>query len=206
MRQIDARWPRGILCLASRECARIVPDASLGAESGELPVRSKIAASMDLVERLERRQSMEIVPCDPIPDPNTHTTFAICAASLRKSPSATSARSAFAWKPSLERNTKSRVTPGLTGNRLATLEHCCGIWSVADDDRHVAFFARDVSVCVDPELVRDQTVEEYFMSLPDGQPEPEPVPVPEREPVPEPGPEPAPEPEPVPVRACASYP
>jgi len=48
---------------------------------------------------------------------------------------------------------------------------------VADDDRHVAFFARDVSVCVDPELVRDQTVEEYFMSLPDGQPEPEPVPV-----------------------------
>ncbi len=62
-------------------------------------------------------------------------------------------------------------------------------------DRHVAFFARDVSVCVDPKLVRDQTVEEYFMSLPDGQPEPEPVPVPEREPVPEPGPEPAPEPE-----------
>ena len=61
--------------------------------------------------------------------------------------------------------------------------------------------AHDVSVCVDPELVRDQTVEEYFMSLPDGQPEPEPepVPVPEREPVPEPGPEPAPEPEPVPV-------
>jgi len=45
--------------------------------------------------------------------------------------------------------------------------------------------------------VRDQTVEEYFMSLPDGQPEPEPepVPVPEREPVPEP----APEPEPAPV-------
>ena len=40
-------------------------------------------------------------------------------------------------------------------------------------------------------------VEEYFMSLPDGQPEP--VPVPKREPVPEPGPEPAPEPEPVPV-------
>ena len=34
--------------------------------------------------------------------------------------------------------------------------------------------ARDVFVCVDPELVRDQTVEEYFMSLPDGQPEPEP--------------------------------
>jgi hypothetical protein len=58
--------------------------------------------------------------------------------------------------------------------------------------------ARDVSVCVDPELVRDQTVEEYFMSLPDGQPEPEPEPVPEREPVPEPGPEPAPEPEPTP--------
>jgi hypothetical protein len=45
--------------------------------------------------------------------------------------------------------------------------------------------ARDVSVC-DPELVRDQTVEEYFMSLPDGQPEPEPVP--EREPEPEPEP------------------
>jgi hypothetical protein len=65
----------------------------------------------------------------------------------------------------------------------------------------VAFFARDVSVCVDPELVRDQTVEEYSMTLPDGQPEPEPEPepepvlVPEREPVPEPGPEP----EPVPV-------
>jgi len=67
----------------------------------------------------------------------------------------------------------------------------------------VAFFVRDVSVCVDPELVRDQTVEEYFMSLPDGQPEPEPVPVPEREPVPEPGPEPAPEPVPVPVAVLA---
>jgi hypothetical protein len=37
-----------------------------------------------------------------------------------------------------------------------------------------------------PKLVRDQTVEEYFMSLPDGQPDPEPVPVPEREPVPAP--------------------
>jgi len=53
----------------------------------------------------------------------------------------------------------------------------------------------------------DQTVEEYFMSLPDGQPEsePAPVPVPEREPVPEPGPEPAPEPElePVPVAVLA---
>ena len=36
--------------------------------------------------------------------------------------------------------------------------------------------------------MRDQTVEEYFMSLPDGQPDPEPVPVPEREPVPEPVP------------------
>jgi hypothetical protein len=59
----------------------------------------------------------------------------------------------------------------------------------------VAFFARDVSVCVDPELVRDQAVEEYFTSLPDGQPEPEPEPVS----VPEPGPEPAPEPEPAPV-------
>jgi hypothetical protein len=58
---------------------------------------------------------MQIVLCDPTPSPNTHTTFAICAASLRKSPSATSARSAFASKPSLERNTKSRVTPGLTG-------------------------------------------------------------------------------------------
>jgi hypothetical protein len=129
---------------------------------------------------------MQIVLCDPTPSPNTHTTFAICAASLRKSPSATSARSAFASKPSLERNTKSRVTPGLTGNRLATLEHC-------------AAFGLRVSVCVDPEPVRDQTVEEYFMSKPDGQPEPEPVPVPEREPVPEPGPEPAPEPEPVPA-------
>jgi hypothetical protein len=58
--------------------------------------------------------------------------------------------------------------------------------------------ARDVFVCVDSEIVRGQTVEEYFMSLPDGQPEPEPQPVPEREPVPEPGPEPAPEPEPTP--------
>ena len=112
--------------------------------------------------------------------PNTHATYAICAASHRKSLSAKRARSAFASKPSQERNTRSRVTPGLTGHRLATLEHCCGIWSAGDDDRHVAFFARDVSVCVDPELVRDQTVEEYFMSLPDGQPEPEPVPVPER--------------------------
>jgi hypothetical protein len=28
----------------------------------------------------------------------------------------------------------------LTGNRLATLEHCCGIWSAGDEDRHVAFF------------------------------------------------------------------
>jgi len=54
------------------------------------------------------------------------------------------------------------------------------------------------------ELVRDQTVEEYFMSLPDGQPEPEPVPVPEREPVPEPGPEPAPEPAPVAVLVPAT--
>ena len=31
---------------------RIVPDASSGAASGELPVRSKIAASMDLVDRI----------------------------------------------------------------------------------------------------------------------------------------------------------
>ncbi len=65
----------------------------------------------------------------------------------------------------------------------------------------MAFFARNVSVYVDPELVRDQMVEEYFMSLPDGQPEP--VPVPEREPVPEPGPEPAPEPVPEPVAVLA---
>ena len=64
--------------------------------------------------------------------------------------------------------------------------------------------ARDVSVCVDPELVRDQTVEEYFMSLPDGQPEPEPVPVPEREPESEPVPEPTPEPEPVAVLVPAT--
>jgi outer membrane biosynthesis protein TonB len=81
---------------------------------------------------------------------------------------------------------------------------------VGDDDRHVALFARDASVCVDPELVRDQTVEEYFMSLPDGQPEPEPlpepVPVPEREPVPEPGPEPAPEPEPAPAPVAVLVP
>jgi hypothetical protein len=48
------------------------------------------------------------------------------------------------------------------------------------------------------ELVREQTVEEYFMSLPDGQPEPEPVPVPE------PGPEPAPEPVPVAVLVPAT--
>ena len=64
--------------------------------------------------------------------------------------------------------------------------------------------ARDVSVCVDPELVRDQTVEEYFMSLPDGQPEPEPEPVPKREPEPEPVPEPTPEPEPVAVLVPAT--
>jgi hypothetical protein len=64
--------------------------------------------------------------------------------------------------------------------------------------------ARDVSVCVDPELVRDQTVEEYFMSLPDGQPEPEPEPVPEREPEPEPVPEPTPEPAPVAVLVPAT--
>jgi hypothetical protein len=51
--------------------------------------------------------------------------------------------------------------------------------------------------------MRDQMVEEYFMSLPDGRPEP--VPVPEREPVPEPGPELAPEPEePVAVLAPAT--
>jgi hypothetical protein len=62
--------------------------------------------------------------------------------------------------------------------------------------------ARDVSVCVDPELVRDQTVEEYFMSLPDGQPEPEREPEPE--PVPEPTPEPEPEPEPVAVLVPAT--
>jgi len=68
----------------------------------------------------------------------------------------------------------------------------------------VTLIARDVSVCVDPEFVRDQTVEEYFMSLPDGQPEPEPVP--EREPEPEPVPEPTPEPAPVaaPVPATRS--
>ena len=59
--------------------------------------------------------------------------------------------------------------------------------------------ARDVFVRVDSELVRDQTVEEYFMSLPDGQPEPEPEPVPEREPEPEPVPEPTPAPAPAPV-------
>jgi hypothetical protein len=46
---------------------RIVPDANSGAESPELPVRSKVAASMD---KLERRQSMEIVPLrsDPRPE------------------------------------------------------------------------------------------------------------------------------------------
>ena|ERR1700730_725466 len=53
---------------------RIVPDASLGAESGELPVRSKIAASMDLVGRighlsgavsqLRRRASTSRYPAD----------------------------------------------------------------------------------------------------------------------------------------------
>ncbi len=64
--------------------------------------------------------------------------------------------------------------------------------------------AHDVLVCVDPELVRDQTVEEYFMSLPDGQPEPEPEPVPKREPEPEPVPEPTPEPEPVAVLVPAT--
>ena len=64
--------------------------------------------------------------------------------------------------------------------------------------------ARDDSVCVDPEFVRDQTVEEYFMSLHDGQPEPEPVPEREPEPVPEPTPEPAPEPAPVAVLVPAT--
>ena len=68
--------------------------------------------------------------------------------------------------------------------------------------------ARDVSVCVDPKFVRDQTLEEYFMSLPDGQPEPEPEPepepVPEREPEPEPVPEPTPEPAPVAVLVPAT--
>ena len=68
----------------------------------------------------------------------------------------------------------------------------------------MTLIARDVSVCVDPELVRDQTVEEYFMSLPDGQPEPEPEPVPKREPEPEPVPEPTPEPEPVAVLVPAT--
>ena len=52
--------------------------------------------------------------------------------------------------------------------------------------------------------MRDQTVEEYFMSLPDGQPEPEPELVPEREPEPEPVPEPTPEPEPVAVLVPAT--
>src|SRR5258708_39659226 len=132
---------------------------------------------MDLVERLERWQSMEIVTLRSNPQlEHAHHVCNMCGKPW-KSPSATSVRSAFASKPSLERNTKSRVTPGLTGDRLAMLEHCCGVWSAGDDDRHVAFFVRDVSVCVDPELVRDQTVEEYFMSFPDGQPEPEPVPV-----------------------------
>ena len=66
--------------------------------------------------------------------------------------------------------------------------------------------ARDVSVCVDPKFVRDQTLEEYFMSLPDGQPEPEPEPVPEPEPEPErePVPEREPEPEPVAVLVPAT--
>ena len=49
--------------------------------------------------------------------PNTHATSAICAASHRKSLSAKSARSAFASKPSQERNTRSRVMPGPTGNK-----------------------------------------------------------------------------------------
>ena len=31
-------------------------------QSGELPMQSKVAASMDLAERLERRQNMEIAP------------------------------------------------------------------------------------------------------------------------------------------------
>jgi len=61
---------------------------------------------------------------------------------------------------------------------------------------------RDVSVCVDPEFVRDQTVEEYFMSLLDGQPEPEPAP--EREPEPEPVPESEAAPAPVAVLVPAT--
>lgn len=48
----------------------------------------------------------------------------------------------------------------------------------------MAFFARDVSGCVDPELPREQMIEEYLLSLPDRQPEPEPVLEPEPVPTP----------------------
>ena len=47
--------------------------------SGELPVQSKAAASMDLVERLERRQSMEIVPLRSNPQPeHAHHVCNMC--------------------------------------------------------------------------------------------------------------------------------
>ena len=52
---------------------------------------------------------------------------------------------------------------------------------------------------MDPELAREQMIEEYFLSLPDGQPEPEPVPEPEPAPLPEP------EPVPTPVAAETTY-
>jgi hypothetical protein len=70
---------------------------------------------------------MKIVPrrSDPRPE-HAHHVCNMCGKPSEITIS-TSARSAFAWKPSLERNRKSRVTPGLTGNRLAPLEHCCGI-------------------------------------------------------------------------------
>jgi hypothetical protein len=61
----------------------------------------------------------------------------------------------------------------------------------------MTMIARDVSVCADPEFVRDQTVEKHFTSVPDGQPEPEPVS--ERKLEPEPVPEPTPEAGPAPV-------
>src|SRR5438128_421626 len=60
---------------------------------------------------------MQFLVRRPIPGRNTRGTFAICAASLRKRPSATNVRSAFALRRSPEKNTKSRATRGHIGNR-----------------------------------------------------------------------------------------
>ena len=103
-------------------------------------MQSKVAASMDLAERLER-----IAPLRSNPQPeHAHHVCNMCG-----KPSEITicdeCSEPFASKSSLERNKKSRVTPGPAGNRLATLEHCCGIRSA------VTMIARDVFVRVDPQ-------------------------------------------------------